>query len=55
MAGREVLPIPHQESTSLITFDARDPATSFSPIVPLRPPSGAPNVLVVLLLSLIHI
>jgi arylsulfatase len=49
MAGREVLPIPHRASTSLVTFDAKDPATSFEPIVPLRPPSGAPNVLVVLL------
>ncbi len=49
MAGREVLPIPHRDTTRLITYDAKDPATSFDPIVPLRPPKGAPNVLVVLL------
>ena len=33
----------------MTTFDARDPDTSFPPITPLRPPEGAPNVLVVLL------
>ena len=33
----------------LTTFDAKDPDTSFPPITPLRPPEGAPNVLVVLL------
>ena len=27
------------------TYDAKDPATSFPPIEPLRPPEGAPNVL----------
>ena len=32
----------------LITYDAKDPDTSFPPIEPLRPPAGAPNVLVVL-------
>ena len=37
---------PHE---GLITYDAKDPATSFPPIEPLRPPEGAPNVLVVLL------
>ncbi len=31
------------------TYDAKDPETSFPPIEPLRPPKGAPNVLVVLL------
>jgi len=29
--------------------DANDPDSAFAPIVPLRPPAGAPNVLVVLL------
>ena len=29
--------------------DAKDPAAKFPPIEPLRPPAGAPNVLVVLL------
>ncbi|HZM77031.1 MAG TPA: arylsulfatase, partial [Candidatus Limnocylindrales bacterium] len=30
-------------------YDAKDPDTSFPPIKPLRPPEGAPNVLVLLL------
>ena len=29
--------------------DAKDPAARFPPIEPLRPPAGAPNVLVVLI------
>ena len=33
----------------MTTYDAKDPDTSFPPIKPLRPPEGAPNVLVVLL------
>jgi len=47
--GREVLPIPDRPHTGLVTYDAKDPATSFPPIEPLRPPAGAPNVLVVLI------
>ena len=46
---REVLPIPDRRPPNLTTFDAKDPDTSFPPIEPLRPPEGAPNVLVVLL------
>ena len=46
---RDVLPMPDQPHDGLITYDAKDPATSFPPIEPLRPPAGAPNVLVVLL------
>ena len=33
----------------LTTYDAKDPDTKFPPIEPLRPPEGAPNVLIVLL------
>ncbi len=33
----------------MTTYDAKDPDTKFPPIEPLRPPQGAPNVLVVLL------
>ena len=33
----------------LTTYDAKDPDTKFPPIEPLRPPKGAPNVLIVLL------
>ena len=48
-AGREVLPIPDRRHAALTTYDAKDPDTSFAPIEPLRPPAGAPNVLVVLI------
>ena len=38
---RTSLPIPHREPVGLVTYDAKDPDTSFPPIEPL--------------LSLIHI
>ena len=44
---RSVLPVPDREQTGELPFDARD--ATFPPIVPLRPPVGAPNVLIVLL------
>ena len=46
---REVLPIPDLPRSGLVTYDAKDPDTTFPPIEPLRPPAGAPNVLVVLI------
>ena len=46
---REVLPVPDVVPPGLTTYDAKDPDTSFPPIEPLRPPEGAPNVLVVLI------
>jgi arylsulfatase A-like enzyme len=46
---RTVLPIPHQPRTGLVTYDAKDPDTKFPPITPLRPPKGAPNVLMILI------
>jgi arylsulfatase A-like enzyme len=46
---RTVLPIPDQPRTGLITYDAKDPETKFPPITQLRPPKGAPNVLLVLI------
>jgi arylsulfatase A-like enzyme len=46
---RTVLPIPKRAHTGLTTYDAKDPDTSYPPIEPLRPPAGAPNVLVVML------
>ena len=46
---RDVLPIPDITPVGLTTYDAKDPATSFPPIEPLRPPEGAPNVLIVLI------
>jgi arylsulfatase A-like enzyme len=47
--SRAVLPIPDPQHVGLTTFDAKDPDTTFPPIEPLRPPAGAPNVLIVLL------
>jgi arylsulfatase A-like enzyme len=46
---RQVLPIPDVEPVGLTTYDAKDPDTKYPPIVPLRPPTGAPNVLIVLI------
>src|SRR6201997_2949176 len=45
---RTVLPIPDQPRTGLVTYDAKDPETKYPKITPLRPPEGAPNVLIVL-------
>jgi len=47
--SRDVLPIPDKPYQGLLTYDAKDPASSFPPIAPTRPPAGAPNVLIVLL------
>src|SRR6516225_631810 len=44
-----VLPIPDRPRTGLITYDAKDPDTKYPPIPQLRPPAGAPNILIVLL------
>ena len=48
-AQRFVLPIPDVQPVAPTAYDAKDPAASYPPIVPLRPPAGAPNVLVILL------
>ncbi|MCW5883224.1 MAG: arylsulfatase, partial [Anaerolineae bacterium] len=45
---REVLPIPDPKHVGVTTYDAKDPDTTFPPIEPLRPPPGAPNVLIIL-------
>jgi arylsulfatase A-like enzyme len=47
--SRSILPIPERTHIGLTTYDAKDPNTTFPPIEPLRPPQGAPNVLIVLL------
>ena len=44
---RSVLPMPDRKSMADAPLDARD--AHFPPIEPLRPPAGAPNVLIVLL------
>ena len=47
--SRSILPIPDAQHVGVTTYDAKDPDTSFPPIEPLRPPKGAPNVLIVLI------
>ena len=47
--SRSTLPIPDRPVAGPTVLDAKDPEASFPPIEPRRPPSGAPNVLVVLL------
>lgn len=46
---REVLPIPDQPYAGFVAYDAKDPDSKFPAIEPLRPPKGAPNVLIVLI------
>ena len=46
---RASLPMPDRPHVGLVTYDAKDPNTTFPPIEPLRPPAGAPNVIVVLI------
>ena len=48
-ADRGVLPIADRAYDGPVYEDAKDPDTTFPPIEPLRPPAGAPNVLVVLI------
>jgi Sulfatase len=46
---REILPIPDRPFSGLVAYDAKSPDSGFPAIEPLRPPAGAPNVLLVLL------
>ena len=43
------MPIPDRQYVGLTTYDAKDPDTSYPPIKDIRPPEGAPNVLVILI------
>jgi arylsulfatase A-like enzyme len=47
--SRTVLPVPDQGRTGLVTYDAKDPESKYPPIRQMRPPKGAPNVLIVLI------
>ena len=47
--ARRTLPMPDAKVEGELPYDAKDPDATFPPIEPLRPPAGAPNVLVVLL------
>jgi arylsulfatase A-like enzyme len=46
---RGTLPIADRVPPTLTTYDAKDPETRFAPIEPVRPPDGAPNVLLILI------
>jgi arylsulfatase len=46
---RDHLPIPDRPYAGPVYEDAKDPQSTFPPIEPLRPPAGAPNVLIILL------
>ena len=46
---RATLPIVDRPYTGSVKYDAKDPEAKFPAIEPLRPPAGAPNVLIVLL------
>jgi len=46
---RSILPIPDRPQFGLTTYDAKDPDTKYPPIRDIRPPPGAPNVLIVLI------
>ena len=46
---RSILPIPDRPQFGLTTYDAKDPDTKYPPIKEVRPPAGAPNVLIVLI------
>ncbi len=46
---RAHLPMPNTTRPKLVTYDAKSPDTKFPPIEQLRPPKGAPNVLIVLI------
>ena len=46
---RSILPIPEVKHVGLTTYDAKDPDTKFPPIRDVRPPEGAPNVIVILI------
>src|SRR6187397_1639433 len=46
---RSHLPMPNTQRSQFIAYDAKDPDSKFPPIEQLRPPKGAPNVLIVLI------
>jgi arylsulfatase A-like enzyme len=48
-ADRAALPIPDRPPTVGYKYDATDPGRGFPPIEPIRPPDGAPNVIIALI------
>jgi arylsulfatase A-like enzyme len=47
--GREVLPVPDRRNVGATMYTAADSDVTYEPIHPLRPPDGAPNIMLVLL------
>ena len=47
--NRSVLPIPDRAHPGPAAYDAKDPQATFPPIAPMRPPEGAPNVVIALI------
>ena len=47
--GRHILPIPDRAKISSPAYDARDAEAVYERIEPIRPPEGAPNILLILL------
>lgn len=47
--NRAILPIPDIDRPHRVAYDAKDPGLAFPPISQVLPPSGAPNVLIVLI------
>ena len=47
--SRSVLPIPDPPRSGLMLYDAKDPENKYPAITQLRPPKGAPNVLLILI------
>ncbi|MFN8519855.1 MAG: arylsulfatase [Chloroflexota bacterium] len=47
--ARTVLPIPDRPYAGTVVYDHKNPDATFPAIEPLRPPDGAPNVLIVLI------
>jgi hypothetical protein len=41
--------MPDRPGVGSTAYDAKDPDAVYAPIEPLRPPKGAPNVLVILI------
>ncbi len=44
---RSHLPIPDPQHVGVTTYDAKDPDTAFPKIEALRPPEGAPNIVLI--------
>jgi hypothetical protein len=48
---RSHLPMRNTGKPQFIAYDAKDPDSKFPPIEQLRPPEGAPNVLIILIVT----